>query len=174
MKKQVVISIIATAIICITGTSYAAYKLKAEQVSFDNNKLLEGNNVQEALDELSELASVQIKQMKTDINNIDEKMNDINYILSLCGGYKEEQPNIWRFEVPFDKAPNYASTTFHLPIDLSKYQVTVKSARFYRRADEFASNIEIRDLNGYIALLMKKDTNDLTGVMTYRLVVEPK
>ena len=38
MKKQVVISIIVTALICITGTGYAAYKLKAEQVSFDNNK----------------------------------------------------------------------------------------------------------------------------------------
>ena len=54
MKKQVVISIIVTALICITGTSYAAYKLKAEQVSFDNNKTnLNSENVQTVIDELA-------------------------------------------------------------------------------------------------------------------------
>ena len=53
MKKQIIIAVIITAIICITGTSYATYKLKAEQVSFDKtNTNLNSDNVQDILDEL--------------------------------------------------------------------------------------------------------------------------
>ena len=56
MKKQVIISIIVTALICITGTSYAAYKLKAEQVSFDKtNTNLSSENVQDSIDEIVDL-----------------------------------------------------------------------------------------------------------------------
>ena len=56
MKKQVIISIIVTAIICITGTSYAAYKLKAEQVSFDKTTTnLNSENVQTVIDEIADL-----------------------------------------------------------------------------------------------------------------------
>lgn len=68
MKKNIMLVII-TAIICITGTSYAAYKLKAEQVSF-NNKLLESNDVQSAIDEISYLIKDQIGN--NDISDIGD------------------------------------------------------------------------------------------------------
>ena len=68
MKK--VMFILLGFILGIVGTSYAAYKLKAEQVSFDNNKLLEGNNVQEAIDEISYLIKDQIGT--TDISGIGD------------------------------------------------------------------------------------------------------
>ena len=54
MKKNLLL-IFVTALICITGTSYAAYKLKAEQVSFDKtNTNLNSNDVQGAIDEIYE------------------------------------------------------------------------------------------------------------------------
>ena len=68
MKK--VMFILLGFILGIVGTSYAAYKLKAEQVSFDNNKLLEGNNVQDTIDEISYLIKDQIGT--TDISGIGD------------------------------------------------------------------------------------------------------
>ena len=56
MKKQIIFTAIITAIICITGTGYAAYKLQAVQVGFDKSKTdLNGDNVQDSIDEIVDL-----------------------------------------------------------------------------------------------------------------------
>ena len=56
MKKQIIIAVVITALICITGTSYATYKLMAQEVSFDNNKTsLNSDNVQDSIDEIVDL-----------------------------------------------------------------------------------------------------------------------
>ena len=53
MKKNLLLMFV-TALICIAGTSYAVYKLKAEQVSFDKtNSSLNSENVQDSIDELA-------------------------------------------------------------------------------------------------------------------------
>ena len=54
MKK--VMFIFMGIVIGIVGTSYAAYKLKAEQVSFDKtNTNLNSENVQTVIDEIADL-----------------------------------------------------------------------------------------------------------------------
>lgn len=85
-KSNFILGIIVTAIICITGTSYAAYKLMAIEVSFDNKKTdLSGETVQDGIDEIVDLlkygdatageiikdktALVQGKQIKGTIEN---------------------------------------------------------------------------------------------------------
>ena len=55
MKKNILL-VFVTALICITGTGYAAYKLQAVQVGFDKSKTdLNGENVQDSIDEIVDL-----------------------------------------------------------------------------------------------------------------------
>ena len=55
MKKNILL-VFVTALICITGTSYAAYKLTAKEVSFDKSKTdLNSDNVQDSIDEVTAL-----------------------------------------------------------------------------------------------------------------------
>ena len=55
MKKNILL-VFVTALICITGTGYAAYKLTAKEVSFDKSKTdLNGENVQDSIDEIVDL-----------------------------------------------------------------------------------------------------------------------
>ena len=62
-------SIIVTAIICITGTSYAAYKLTTKEVSFDKtNTNLNSDDVQDSIDEIVDLIKYE-DAPKSDILN---------------------------------------------------------------------------------------------------------
>ena len=113
MKK--VMFILLGIILGIVGTSYAAYKLKAEQVSFDNNKLLEGNNVQEAIDEISYLIKDQIGT--TDISNIGDG--------TITGAIKELNPTIISkvnedFILPYGTTIKYGTYTSVSKIDIPK------------------------------------------------------
>ena len=67
MKKNLLL-IFVTALICITGTSYAAYKLTASQVSFDKtNTELNSNDVQGAIDELADMKNKAIGEVATPV-----------------------------------------------------------------------------------------------------------
>lgn len=55
-KRDFILGIVITAIICISGTSLAAYKLTAAEVSYDNQKTdLNSETVQDGIDEIADL-----------------------------------------------------------------------------------------------------------------------
>lgn len=69
MKKNI-LSIVIVAVIGLVGTSYAAYKMNAKEIYFDNKGLLQSNDMQSALNELSTL--IQDKIGSHDISNIED------------------------------------------------------------------------------------------------------
>ena len=163
MKK--VMLILLGFILGMLGTSYAAYKLKAEQVSFDNNKLLEGNNVQEAIDEISYLIKDQIGT--TDISSIGD-----GTITGALMQQKEALDKIntnsekWTLKTfTLTKTGQYVSLNFENYIkNLNANKVIVEECIIYDVADNWQLKVHRHGTyNWHVTTVSASDT--VTGIL---------